>query len=222
MLEFQLAHAHARDAVHAVLEAHAFIRRLRHELPLLAKQQVEVLTLQSRAVDRANYLRHPQRGRSLDAASAAILTAIPCDLAITVADGLSALAVERHAIPLLAELLPRLMEDAWALAPVTVVQQGRVGVCDEIGERLKARCSLMLIGERPGLSAADSMGAYLTWEPRAGRTDADRNCLSNIREGGLSVETAAERLMRLMTTARAMKLTGVSLKEGAANSLPNP
>ena len=127
--------------------------------------------------------------------------------------------MERNAIPLLAVLLPRLAEAEWTLGPVTVVQQGRVGICDAIGEKLGARCSLMLIGERPGLSAADSMGAYLTWQPRPGRTDADRNCVSNIRSGGLNVEAAAERLMWLMNTARAMKLTGVALKEGAANSL---
>ncbi len=170
VLEFQLAHAQARDAVHAALDAEAFARRLRNELPMLAEQGVEVLTLRSCAVDRASYLRHPQRGRTLDAESAAALKSTPCDLAISVADGLSALAVERNAIPLLAVLLPRLAEAGWTLAPVTVVQQGRVGIGDAIGERLAARCSLMLIGERPGLSAADSMGAYLTWES-AGRTD---------------------------------------------------
>jgi ethanolamine ammonia-lyase small subunit len=219
VLEFQLAHAQARDAVHAALDGDAFARRLRDELPTLAEQGVEVLTLRSCAVDRASYLRHPHKGRSLDAKSAAALKAAPCDLAISVADGLSALAVERNAIPLLAVLLPRLGEDYWTMGPITVVQQGRVGICDAIGEGLRARCSLMLIGERPGLSAADSMGAYLTWEPRIGRTDADRNCLSNIRNGGLNVEEAAERLMWLMKTARAMKLTGVALKEGAVNSL---
>jgi ethanolamine ammonia-lyase small subunit len=158
-------------------------------------------------------------GRCLDEESPTELKSISCDLAISIADGLSALAVERNAIPLLAGLLPRLAEEGWTLGPITVVQQGRVGVSDAIGERLGASCSLMLIGERPGLSAADSMGAYLTWEPRADRTDADRNCLSNIRDGGLNVETAAERLMWLMKTARTMKLTGVGLKEGTVNSL---
>jgi len=219
VLEFQLAHAQARDAVHAALDAKEFARRLRNELPVLQKQGVEVLTLRSRAVDRASYLRNPQMGRSLHAGSAAALKSTECDLVISIADGLSALAVERNAIPLLAVLLPRLAEAEWTLGPVTVVQQGRVGICDAIGEKLGARCSLMLIGERPGLSAADSMGAYLTWQPRPGRTDADRNCVSNIRSGGLNVEAAAERLMWLMNTARAMKLTGVALKEGAANSL---
>jgi ethanolamine ammonia-lyase small subunit len=219
VLEFQLAHAQARDAVHAALDAEAFARRLRDELPKLAEQGIEVMTLRSCAVDRASYLRYPQRGRSLDEESAAILKATPCDVAISIADGLSALAVERNAIPLLAVLLPRLAEDDWMIGPITLVQQGRVGICDAIGELLEARCGLMLIGERPGLSAADSMGAYLTWQPRVGRTDADRNCLSNIRSGGLNVEEAAERLMWLLKTARAMKLTGVALKEGAVNSL---
>lgn len=177
------------------------------------------MTLRTCAVDRASYLRDPQKGRCLDAESAAALKPTPCDLAISIADGLSALAVKRHAIPLLAVLLPRLAENGWTLASITVVQQGRVGVCDAIGERLGARCSLMLIGERPGLSSADSMGAYLTWEARLGRTDADRNCLSNIRGGGLNIEHAAERLIWLMQTARALNLTGMKLKEGTVDSL---
>jgi ethanolamine ammonia-lyase small subunit len=219
VLEFQLAHAQARDAVHAALHGDGFARRLNEELPLLAKLGIEVLTLKTRAKERASYLRHPQEGRSLDAVSAAMLTTSPCDLAITIADGLSALAVERNAIPLLAVLLPRLLEQDWTLGPVTIVEQGRVGVCDAIGEGLGARCSLMLIGERPGLSAAHSMGAYLTWEPRVGRTDAERNCLSNIRGGGLSVEEAAARLMWLMQAACSLRLTGVALKEGAVDSL---
>jgi ethanolamine ammonia-lyase small subunit len=215
VLEFQLAHAQARDAVHAALDGEGFARRLNEELPLLAELGVGVLTLATRAKDRASYLRHPQAGRSLDAESAAMLKTTPCALVITIADGLSALAVERNAIPLLAELLPRLVEQGWTLGPVTVVEQGRVGVCDAIGEGLGARCSLILIGERPGLSAADSMGAYLTWEPRVGRTDAERNCLSNIRSGGLNVEEAAERLICLLRMAREMRGTGVELKEGA-------
>lgn len=219
VLDFQLAHAQARDAVHTALDEEAFAHRLRNELPVLQEQGIDVFALRTCAVDRASYLRDPQKGRSLNADSAAILRAIPCDLAISIADGLAALAVERNAIPLLALLLPRLAENDWILGPITVVQQGRVGICDAIGERLGARCSLMLIGERPGLSAPDSMGAYLTWEPRAGRTDADRNCLSNIRSGGLNVEQAAARLTWLMQTARAMKLTGVNLKEGAGDSL---
>lgn len=215
ILAFQLAHAQARDAVHTPFDGAAFATKLRDELPLMAERGIEVLTLRTSAVDRASYLRHPQKGRTLDAESAALLKATTCDLAITIADGLSTLAVERNAIPLLALLLPRLVAEGWTLAPLTVVQQGRVAVGDEIGKALSARCGLMLIGERPGLSAADSMGAYLTWEPRVCRTDAERNCLSNIRNGGLRVEEAADRLMLLMTAARARGLTGVDLKEGA-------
>jgi ethanolamine ammonia-lyase small subunit len=213
VLAFQLAHAQARDAVHAAFDGEHFARRLRDELRQ-TESGVAVLTLRSCAVDRADYLRHPEKGRWLDEESAALLKTTSCDLAITVADGLSALAVERNAIPLLALLLPRLMIQGWSLAPLTVVQQGRVGICDAIGGGLGARCSLILIGERPGLSAADSMGAYVTWAPRVGRTDAERNCLSNIRDGGLRVAEAAERLMLLMTEARARGLTGVDLKEG--------
>jgi ethanolamine ammonia-lyase small subunit len=215
VLAFQLAHAQARDAVHAAFDGVAFAARLRDELPVLADRGIEVLTLRTSAVDRASYLRHPQKGRALDAKSAALLNAASCDLVITIADGLSAIAVEKNAIPLLALLLPRLQEEGWTLGPVTLVEQGRVAVVDAIGEALGARCGLMLIGERPGLSAADSMGVYLTWEPRVGRTDAERNCLSNIRDGGLLVEKAADRLMLLMTAARARGLTGVDLKEGA-------
>jgi ethanolamine ammonia-lyase small subunit len=215
VLEFQLAHAQARDAVHAKLHVPSFRRRLREELPVLEEHGIAVLPMKSHAVDRASYLRHPQMGRGLGTESAMLLQPAGCDLAITIADGLSALAVERNAIPLLGVLLPGLLAEGWTLTPLTLVEQGRVGVCDVIGERLGARCSLMLIGERPGLSAADSMGAYLTWEPRVGRTDAERNCLSNIRSGGLSVEEAAARLIWLLRMAREMRGTGVRLKEGA-------
>lgn len=219
VLEFQLAHALARDAVHSPLHLPSFARRLREELPVLEERGIAVLQMKSRAANRVSYLRHPQLGRSLDAESAALLQPAGCELAITIADGLSALAAERNAIPLLAELLPRLLTVGWTLAPLTVVQQGRVGICDAIGEGLGARCSLMLIGERPGLSAADSMSAYLTWEPRMGRTDAERNCLSNIRGGGLGVREATARLLWLLQTARSMGQTGVALKEGATDSL---
>jgi ethanolamine ammonia-lyase small subunit len=220
VLAFELAHAQARDAVHAAFDGKDFASRLHNELPLLGELGIEVLTLRSSAVDRASYLRHPQKGRTLAVESAGLLKKASCDLAITIADGLSALAVERNTIPLLTLLLPRLVEQGWTLGPVTVVQQGRVAVGDEIGEGLGARCGLMLIGERPGLSAADSMGAYLTWEPRVGRTDADRNCLSNIRDGGTRTEEAADRLMALITAARGLSLTGVALKEGTPSSLP--
>jgi len=215
VLGFELAHAQARDAVHAVLHLPSFAQRLITELPVLEQASLAVLQLRSNAPDRATYLRQPNLGRTLHADSIELLQPAPCDLAITIADGLSALAIERNAIPVLAHLLPMLLDDAWTLAPITVVQQGRVGVSDAIGSRLGARCSLILIGERPGLSSPDSMGAYLTWSPHPERTDADRNCLSNIRNGGLSPEAAAGRLFWYLKVARATRQTGTSLKEGS-------
>jgi ethanolamine ammonia-lyase small subunit len=215
VLDFQLAHARARDAVHAQFDLVAFARRLRTELPILAEASIAVQQLQTNAPDRATYLRQPVLGRTLHPDSAAQLQPAPCDLAIIIADGLSALAVERNAIPLLAHLLPQLLGAGWTIAPVSLVQQGRVAIGDPIGFRLGARLSLVLIGERPGLSSPDSLGAYLTWNPRPDRTDADRNCLSNIRAWGLSPESASERLMWYLQTARARQISGTSLKEGS-------
>jgi ethanolamine ammonia-lyase small subunit len=134
---------------------------------------------------------------------------------LVLADGLSAAALQRHAPPLLAELMPRLEAEGWRLAPLTVVLQGRVAIGDEIGERLGARMAVVLIGERPGLSSPDSLGVYLTWDPHPGRTDAQRNCISNIRIEGLSYRAAAHTLHFLMREARARRLTGVELKESA-------
>jgi ethanolamine ammonia-lyase small subunit len=129
-----------------------------------------------------------------------------------VADGLSALAVHRHAVPLLAHVIPKL---DWRAAPVAIVEQGRVAIGDEIGELLGAQLSVVLIGERPGLSSPDSLGVYLTWQPHVGRTDAERNCISNIRSEGLSYPAAAQKLLFLMNEARRLKLSGVALKEDA-------
>jgi ethanolamine ammonia-lyase small subunit len=132
-------------------------------------------------------------------------------LALIVADGLSALAVERHAAPVLKDLLPRL--EGWHIAPICIVEQGRVAIGDEIGAALGAQLSVMLIGERPGLSAPDSLGAYITWKPQPGRTDAERNCISNIRLEGLSYEQAAAQLSFYLAEARHRRLTGVLLKQ---------
>jgi len=134
-----------------------------------------------------------------------------------VADGLSATAVDRHARAVIDALLPLL--DGWKLAPVCVVEQGRVAIADEIGERIGARLAVILIGERPGLSSPDSLGAYITWSPRVGRTDAERNCVSNIRPEGLDPRVAAERIAMIMKAARERKLTGVGLM---SRSLPDP
>jgi len=213
VLSFQLAHAQARDAVHAELHLSSFAQRLIGELPILFEASIPVLQLRSNAPDRGAYLRHPDLGRTLHSDSVALLHPTSCDLAITIADGLSALAIERNAISVLAHLLPQLLANAWSLAPLTLVQQGRVAIGDAIGLRLAAKCSLILIGERPGLSSPDSMGAYLTWSPHPDRTDADRNCLSNIRSAGLAPDLAAARLFRYLQLARAAQRTGTLLKE---------
>jgi len=192
LLRFRLDHARARDAVYEELDP--------------ASLGVPHLLLHSAAPDRATYLRRPDLGRRLSAA--ARLEKGDYDAAIVIADGLSAPAVHHHAVALLEALTPLLA--GWRLAPLTVVLQARVAIGDEIGERLGARQVAMLIGERPGLTSPDSLGIYLTWDPRPGRTDAERNCISNVRTEGLSYGTAARQLHFLMSEARVRKVTGVS------------
>ena len=202
LLRFQLDHARARDAVYEALDAGSLN---------LARFGLPQLLLHSAAPDRPAYLRRPDLGRRLSAASRAQVTHGEYDAALVIADGLSAPAVHRHAAPLVEALLPLLA--GWRLAPLTVVLQGRVAVGDEIGALLGARQVAVLIGERPGLSSPDSLGVYLTWEPRPGRTDAERNCISNVRTEGISYSLAARKLHFLMQEARVRKLTGVELKE---------
>jgi ethanolamine ammonia-lyase small subunit len=214
VLNFQLAHAQARDAVHATLHLPSFTQRLLTELPILTQANIPILQLRSNAPDRATYLRHPNLGRTLHPDSAAILQPTHAHLSITIADGLSALAIERNAIPVLTHLIPQLLAANYTLAPITLVHQGRVAIADPIGHALYAHLSLILIGERPGLSSPDSMGAYITWSPRSNLTDADRNCISNIRTGGLAPEAAANRLFLYLQAATAKQLTGIALKEG--------
>jgi ethanolamine ammonia-lyase small subunit len=204
VLAFQLAHARARDAVHLGLDVADMVAQLR-------ARNLTPLLLHSEAPDRITYLRRPDLGRRLDRASRSRLASSEYDLAFVIADGLSALAVHRHAAPLLDAIWPKL--DGWNIAPVCVVEQGRVAIGDEIGERLGAKLAVVLIGERPGLSAPDSLGIYLTYGPLVGATDAQRNCISNIRDQGLSYATAAERLYFLLSEARRRKLSGVALKE---------
>jgi ethanolamine ammonia-lyase small subunit len=205
-LAFQLAHAQARDAVHRPLDVDALGRQF--------------LQAHSACADRAMYLQRPDLGRVLDEASRAQLAAAagaPCDLALVVADGLSALAIEQNALALLDALLPRLAQDGWSLAPMVAVRQGRVAIGDQVGALLNARAVVVLIGERPGLSSPDSMGAYLTWGPRVGLTDADRNCISNIRPAGLGYTQAAHRLHYLLGQARSRGMSGVGLKDDTAH-----
>ena len=217
VLDFQRAHAQARDAVRAQLEPAA----LQAAIAALVQRThaPAVVRVRSAAPDRATYLQRPDLGRRLDETSRKTLADLPpasCDLALIVADGLSALAVERHVPPLLAELIPQLA--GWKLAPICIVEQGRVAIGDVIGSVLSADLSVVLIGERPGLSSPDSLGAYITWHPRPGRTNAERNCISNIRAEGLGYEQAAHQLIQCLITARERRLTGTSLVE--SNILP--
>jgi ethanolamine ammonia-lyase small subunit len=208
-LEFQAAHAAARTAVHRPLDAEALAARLAPAFP-------GALAVESRAADRATYLQRPDLGRRLSEASAAALAAAgagEADVAVVICDGLSALAVERNAERFLAAFLPRAARQGWRLAPLVVARQGRVALGDEAGALLGARLALLMVGERPGLSAADSLGLYITFAPRVGRSDAERNCVSNIREGGLDCAAAACRADYLIAEALARGLTGVALKD---------
>jgi len=213
-LAFQLDHARARDAVHRRLDVDALSRGL-------AARRVATIGIRSAAADRTTYLQRPDLGRRVHPPDRSLLSTLdtPVDVALVVADGLSALAVERHAPPLVELLVSRVAALGWVLAPVVLVMGGRVAIGDEVGELLRARLSLVLIGERPGLSAPDSLGAYLTWRPRVGRLDAERNCVSNIRPDGLPVPLAAERLIWLMSEAQRRGLTGVALKDEREASL---
>ena len=204
LLDFQFAHAKARDAVHLRLDVNSLMVELK-------QRNVPSVPVSSAAPDRATYLHRPDLGRRLSEESRDRLAALKSDYdaAFVVADGLSALAIHRHAVPMLEAILPRL---DWRIAPVAIVEQGRVAIGDEIGEVLGAKLAVVLIGERPGLGSPDSLGVYLTWHPRLGRTDAERNCISNIRTEGLSYTLAAHQLLFLMNESRRLKLSGVNLR----------
>jgi ethanolamine ammonia-lyase small subunit len=207
LLDFQLAHARARDAVHLPLDVHSMLLELK-------QKSIPSVALASEAHDRFTYLHRPDLGRRLNSESRERVAPLKSDYdaAFVIADGLSALAVHRHAVPLL-ELVHSKLD--WNIGPVTIVQLGRVAIGDEIGELLGAKLAVVLIGERPGLSSPDSLGIYLTWQPQRRRTDAERNCISNIRTEGLSYELAAHKLLFLMNESRRLKLSGVQLKERA-------
>jgi ethanolamine ammonia-lyase small subunit len=205
-LAFQAAHAAARDAVHAALDVAA----LRGEL---AGSGIDSVAVRSQAPDRHQYLLRPDLGRQLRREDRAQLMPRPDCFAFVVCDGLSAIAVRRHAVTLLAAVVPGLRVRGLALAPVVIAEQGRVALGDDVGQSLAAQAVAVLIGERPGLSAADSLGIYLTWQPRRGRTDAERNCISNVRPEGLSPTAAADKLLWLISEMRRLRLTGVGLKD---------
>jgi ethanolamine ammonia-lyase small subunit len=218
LLAFAHDHALARDAVHAPFDSEALALEL-------GKLHEPVLALTSAAPDRATYLRRPDLGRRLSAESHRHLAGLglgPFDLVVLVSDGLSAQAAHRQSAPLLTALLPLLRDAGFRLGPLGVVRHGRVALQDEIGALLQARLALMLLGERPGLGTPDSLGAYLTYDPRPGRTDAERNCISNIRAAGLPPALAAGKIAALLIACRRRQLSGVGLKEAAgADLLPS-
>jgi ethanolamine ammonia-lyase small subunit len=206
-LELRLAHARARDAVHDALD----VALLAADLDALGQPMVQV---ESQTTDRRTYLMRPDLGRALALESAATLGqyARGYDVAFVVADGLSARAVQQHAAPVLQRVVTAVPK-TWRIAPLVIARLGRVAIGDAIAEALQAECVVILIGERPGLSAPDSMGAYLTYRPRGNTTDADRNCISNIRPAGIGYDGAAFKLTRLLHAMHARKISGVALKD---------
>jgi ethanolamine ammonia-lyase small subunit len=256
VLALRLAHAKARDAVHEPFDDAALREQILAERsstaqpsalaapspPALAMPSEEIRAhageqgaaaaiavhrLASCAVDRLEYLRRPDKGRTLDDESVALLSSRPAneygrDVVVVVADGLSAIAVHAHAAPLVGALLARFAAAAIGVGAVCLVRQGRVAIGDEIGQHLRARLALVIIGERPGLTAPDSLGAYLTYAPRPGLTDDSRNCVSNIRPAGLPPAAAADRIASLVREALRRQLSGVALKDDGAQLPPPP
>lgn len=232
-LAFQLAHAKARDAVHLPLDV-AAVRQSLAALPGLAA--APILTLHSACTERTVYLQRPDLGRQLDAASRDQLNALQpgseaqaqrrYELAFVVVDGLSAFAIHQNASAFLAVMQARIAAQNWAVAPLCIVELGRVAVGDEVGQLLRAKLVVVLIGERPGLSSPDSMGLYLSWMPQVGLTDASRNCISNVRLAGLSYEEAAYKLHYLLSQSLRRHLSGVDLKDDTGSQakpqLPAP
>jgi ethanolamine ammonia-lyase small subunit len=209
-LEFKLAHAHARDAVYSALDVEGLSNNLKtFNLP--------VIHLHSKATDRANYLQRPDHGRKLNEHSVGLLKDNRgiADIAIIIADGLSATAVNENAFNLLQLLIPMLTAAGLTTAPVCLVEQARVAIGDDIAYRLGTKLSLVLVGERPGLSSADSMGAYMTYNPKPNLTNEMRNCISNIRPEGLTYKPAADKIFYLVQEAFKRKLSGVNLKDNA-------
>lgn len=225
LLAFQLAHARAQDTVHMDWDVCAFADKLVQDAVIQkhinADKNTRVFHLKSQALNREMYVQRPDYGRRLSPISVESLGAYydahqpSFDLAIVVADGLSARAIDENALDFLHVWLPLLHREFpnLSIAPISLVQQGRVAVGDEVGQQLRAACCLVLIGERPGLSSVNSMGAYLTWAPALGCSDAQRNCISNIRKAGLSYSQAAVKANYLFAEARKLRLSGVQIKD---------
>ena len=210
LLQFRLAHALARDAVYAVVDQEMLL----NELQAL---HCAAFILQTQAANRSEYLQYPDKGRRLHTKAHDQLSEFNStgyDVCVVLADGLSATAINNHAIPVLKLLLPLFNEANLSVAPICIVQEGRVAIGDECGYLLKAKLVVVLIGERPGLSSPDSLGVYLTFRPAPGLTDESRNCISNIRPEGLNYEAAAEKIFFLINEAFRLQLSGVGLKDG--------
>jgi ethanolamine ammonia-lyase small subunit len=206
LLAFQAAHAVARDAVHEDLDVDSLTEQLGHP----------PLVVESAAPDRTTFLQRPDLGRQLSTGSPARLVREDCDVAFVLADGLSARAVHQHGVALMRATCELLT--GWTVARTVIARHARVALGDEVGALISARIVVMLIGERPGLSASDSLGAYLTYEPRIGRLDSERNCVSNVRPPvGQSISSAARTISGLLIRARERRLTGTGLKDESAS-----
>ena len=240
LMRFQLSHAQAMDAVHVPLD----VNQLAEEFAQceLLKPYLPLYKLHSKAKDRIEYLQRPDLGRQLDDASMSALKPAsdtrPYDLVFVIADGLSSYAISHHALPFLQKLIHRLHQDSdlqgeqedaakgrlksvpqWHIAPICVVQQGRVAVGDDVCETLNAKQVVLLVGERPGLSSPDSMGLYMTWNAKRGIEDSLRNCISNIRPQGLQYDAAVHKSHYLLSESKRRSLSGVNLKDRSQDSL---
>lgn len=216
LLDFTLDHARARDAVHTPFDTAAIVDGL-------AAVGFQSIAVRSEAADRKTYLRRPDLGRKLDAQSRDSLSALnqpPCDLTVMIGDGLSSAAVHRHGLEVIRRLAERFAGGGLTLSPVVVASGARVALGDEVAALLSARMAVTLIGERPGLSASDSLGCYITFSPKPGLTDAERNCVSNIHGAGLSYDEAVFKINWLVREGLARKLSGVALKDESGNLTP--
>lgn len=225
MLKFQLAHAQAIDAVHSPLN----MQQLTHKLREIDKQAEPDIIVHSQASNRISYLQRPDLGRKLTESCYQQLVEYrqnqdkAYDIAIVICDGLSAHAVESHAPAFIKNFKQKIQNSSvdWQLSPNVLVQQGRVAVGDDVGESLNAKAVIVLIGERPGLSSPDSLGIYITWQPKRGTTDAYRNCISNVRPAGLKYQDACEKTFYLLNEAFRIKATGVALKDRSVDQDQN-
>ena len=217
LLKFQADHAQARDAVYSELAVSELTNSVRKAFHL------EVFNFKSEITSRTQYLQRPDLGRTLHQQSREEFMDINCsesDICFVIADGLSAQAVNQNALPILENLIPKIKEINWKIAPICIVEQGRVAIADEIGFFLKSEIVVIFIGERPGLTSPDSMGTYISFRPYVGMTDESRNCVSNIRSEGMNIHLATEKILYLLTEVKTKKLSGVTLKDEYKLGLP--